>query len=236
MFSGKCFKISPFSKNISTHQNNLTSMLDFDPIGVASLQNALELSISLHKDTPLYCNKEILILTSAISTQDPGDLFGVIERLQKFKIQTSVLNLSVKNYIGEQITKLSGGDYRLAKDFVHFKTLLMIYTQPKSLLRNGIIHDMIQIGFPEKKVNVHAFDCNNKRCFEFYVCPICKAKNSELPTNCGICKTLLASAPFIARTNNSSLKRGTYFLVQVIKERGMDIEEEKGQVQEIQKD
>jgi hypothetical protein len=81
MFSGKCYKISPFSKNIKTHQNNLKSMLDFDPIGVASLQNSLELSINLHKDSPLYCNKEILIITSAISTQDPGDVFGVIERL-----------------------------------------------------------------------------------------------------------------------------------------------------------
>ena len=88
---------------------------------------------------------------------------------------------------------------------MHFKTLLMIFTQPRSLLRDGIIRDTIRIGFPEKKVNVHTFDCNNKRVFDFYICPVCKAKNSDLPTNCGICQTLLASAPFIARTNNSSL-------------------------------
>jgi len=81
----------------------------------------------------------------------------------------------------------------------------MIYSEPKSIIREGIIKQMIKIGFPEKKANVHAFNSNNKRCFEFYVCPVCKAKNIELPTNCVICKTLLASAPFLARTNNSSL-------------------------------
>jgi hypothetical protein len=105
---------------------------------------------------------------------------------------------------------------------------------------------MIQIGFPEKKVNAmingravscHAFDCNNKRCFEFYVCPLCKAKNSELPTNCGICKTLLASAPFIAKTNNSSLLRGKYSLVLVVTNaEKMVIEEEKTYVEKIQEE
>lgn len=155
------------------------------------------------------------MITSAISTQDPGDLYEVIGRLQTYKIQTSILNLSVKNYIGEQITKFTGGEFRLSKDPNHFKTLLMIYIQPKSLIRDGIVHEMIKIGFPEKKANKHAFDANNKRCFEFFVCPVCKAKNSSLPTNCGVCKTLLASAPFIARTENSSLQRGKYELIRV---------------------
>lgn len=69
---------------------------------------------------------------------------------------------------------------------------------------------MIKIGFPEKIQNTHVLNSDNERKFEFYHCPVCKAKNSELPTNCKICKTLLASAPYLARTNNSSLKRGIF--------------------------
>jgi len=67
MYHGKCFKISSFSKNIKTHTSALRN-IDYESSGIISLQNALELAINLHKNSPLYSNKEILVISSSIST------------------------------------------------------------------------------------------------------------------------------------------------------------------------
>lgn len=51
------------------------------------------------REAPLYANKEMLILVSATSTCDPGDIFATISEIKNLKITCSVIGLSGRNHI-----------------------------------------------------------------------------------------------------------------------------------------
>lgn len=53
----------------------------------------------MFREAPLYANKEMLILVSATSTCDPGDIFSTISEIKNLKITCSVISLSGRNHI-----------------------------------------------------------------------------------------------------------------------------------------
>lgn len=55
--------------------------------------------MKIFQEAPLYANKEILILISATSTCDPGDIFATISDIKAQKIGCSMIGLSGKNHI-----------------------------------------------------------------------------------------------------------------------------------------
>ncbi len=55
--------------------------------------------MELLKQTPLYASKEILIILSANSSSDPGDINETIEELKRLKIKVSIIALSCKMYV-----------------------------------------------------------------------------------------------------------------------------------------
>jgi transcription initiation factor TFIIH subunit 2 len=182
-----------------------------------SLKNALDTGLELLRNSPLYSSKEILIILSANSTCDPGEISETIEELSRMKIKVSIVTLSCKIYIGKRITEETGGHYDLAINKEKFRDILMRYTTPSKLEMENVQSTLVPIGFPTRITNEVELDSKGKKdlrevkflccCHEdkpssaqHYICPRCKSRNCEVPSKCGICGLNLISAPLLART------------------------------------
>ena len=51
--------------------------------GDASLQNPLEMALTLLQNIPEYGNREVLVCYGSLSTTDPGDIFATIAKLKR---------------------------------------------------------------------------------------------------------------------------------------------------------
>lgn len=88
--------------------------------GDASMQNGLELVHDLLSQIPSYGHREVLILYSALSTCDPGDIMETIQKCKLSKIRCSVVGLSAELYICKYLCQETGGSYSVALDEVRF--------------------------------------------------------------------------------------------------------------------
>lgn len=86
--------------------------------GDASLQNGLDLVQSLLNQIPSYGHREVLILYSALSTCDPGDIMETVQKCKTSKIRCSVIGLSAELYICKYLCQETGGIYSVALDEV----------------------------------------------------------------------------------------------------------------------
>lgn len=86
--------------------------------GDASLQNALDLVHGYLTQIPSYGHREVLILYSALSTCDPGDIMNTIQKCKDAKIRCSVIGLSAEIFICKHICQETGGLYSIALDEV----------------------------------------------------------------------------------------------------------------------
>lgn len=86
--------------------------------GDSSLQNALDLVRGLLDQIPSYGHREVLILYSALSTCDPGDIMETIQKCKKSKIRCSVIGLSAEMFICKHLCQETGGSYSVAVDEV----------------------------------------------------------------------------------------------------------------------
>lgn len=99
-----------------SHIKALMSKLECS--GEASLQNALELVHENLNQIPSYGHREALILYSALSTCDPGDVMETIQKCKKSKIRVSIVGLSAEIFICKHICQETGGSYSVALDEV----------------------------------------------------------------------------------------------------------------------
>lgn len=88
--------------------------------GDSSLQNALDLVCGYLDQIPSYGHREVLILYSALSTCDPGDIMESIQKCKKSKIRCSVIGLSAEMFICKLLCQETGGLYSVAMDEVSF--------------------------------------------------------------------------------------------------------------------
>lgn len=97
--------------------------------GDASIQNGLDLVLDLLSQIPSYGHREVLILYSALSTCDPGDIMVTIQKCKASKIRCSVIGLSAELYICKYLCQETGGSYSVALDEVsfHFSEDSIIY-------------------------------------------------------------------------------------------------------------
>lgn len=86
--------------------------------GDSSLQNALDLAHGYLNQIPSYGHREVLILYSALSTCDPGDIMDTIQKCKKSKIRCSVVGLSAEIFICKHLCLETGGSYSVALDEV----------------------------------------------------------------------------------------------------------------------
>ncbi|CAN1307076.1 General transcription factor IIH subunit 2 [Linum perenne] len=175
--------------------------------GDSSLQNALELvHENLHK-IPKYGHREVLVMYSALSTCDPGDIMATIQKCKEAKIRCSVIGLSAEMFVCKYLCQETGGSYMVALDEVsyvgHFKELLMDHAPPPPAIAEFAIANLIKMGFPQRAAERSEAMCSchkEAKVGERYICPRCKARVCELPTECRICGLTLVSSPHLARS------------------------------------
>ncbi|KAK1271999.1 hypothetical protein QJS04_geneDACA022043 [Acorus gramineus] len=171
--------------------------------GDSSLQNALDLVHGFLNQSPSYGHREVLILYSALSTCDPGDIMETIEKCKKSKIRCSVVGLSAEIYICKHLCEETGGEYSVALDESHFKESLLEHAPPPPALAEYAIANLIKMGFPQRGAEgvISLCSCHKEAKFGGgYTCPRCKARVCELPTECRICGLTLVSSPHLARS------------------------------------
>ncbi|XP_056691160.1 general transcription factor IIH subunit 2 isoform X2 [Spinacia oleracea] len=171
--------------------------------GDASLQNALELVHECLNQIPSYGHREVIILYSALSTCDPGDIMETIQKCKKSKIRCSILGLSAEMFICKHICQETGGSYAIALDEFHLKELLLEHAPPPPAIAEYAIANLIKMGFPQRAAEgvVSICVCHKEaKVGAGYTCPKCKARVCELPTECRICGLTLVSSPHLARS------------------------------------
>ncbi|KAK9072597.1 hypothetical protein SSX86_009032 [Deinandra increscens subsp. villosa] len=171
--------------------------------GEASLQNALELVHEQLNQIPSYGHREVIILYSALSTCDPGDVMETILKCKKSKIRCSVIGLSAELYICKYLCQETGGLYSVALDEAHLKDLILEHAPPPPAIAEFAIANLIKMGFPQRAAEGVISICSCHKEAKFgggYICPRCKARVCELPTECRICGLTLVSSPHLARS------------------------------------
>lgn len=172
-------------------------------LGDASLQNALDLVHEYLSPIPSYGHREALILYSALSTCDPGDIMESIQRCKKAKIRCSIVGLSAEIFICKHICQETGGSYSVALDEAHLKELVLEHAPPPPAIAEFAISNLIKMGFPQRAGEGVCSICSCHKEAKFgggYTCPRCKARVCELPTECRICGLTLVSSPHLARS------------------------------------
>ncbi|CAL0322921.1 unnamed protein product [Lupinus luteus] len=168
--------------------------------GDASLQDALELVLGSLNQIPSYGHREVLILYSALSTCDPGDLMETIQKCKKSKIRCSVICLAAEMFICKHLCQDTGGTYSVALDETHFKELILEHAPSPPAIAEYATANLIKMGFPQRAAEGSVAICT---CHEEaktgggYTCPRCKVRVCELPTQCRICGLTLISSPHL---------------------------------------
>ncbi|XP_031484665.1 general transcription factor IIH subunit 2 isoform X1 [Nymphaea colorata] len=171
--------------------------------GESSLQNALDLVRGYLSQIPPYGHREVLILYSALSTCDPGDIMETIQNCKKTKIRCSVIGLSAEIYICKHLCEETGGSYTVALDESHFKELLLEHAPPPPALAEFAVANLIKMGFPQRGAEGVIAICSCHKEAKIgggYTCPRCKARVCDLPIECQICGLTLVSSPHLARS------------------------------------
>lgn len=189
--------------------------------GEFSLQNGLEVAGRSLGHMPRHGSREVLIVVGSICTCDPGDV--VVDTLPKLigtNIRVNCLAMCAEMHICRKISETSGGVMGVALDGRHMKDLLLNFiAPPPALLKEQNETEVncvfMPMGFPTRKTEdvptlVHATAASgtgsvardDKLIFAktSYICPRCKAKASELPTDCAVCGLKLVLAPHLARS------------------------------------
>lgn len=177
--------------------------------GEFSLQNGLEVAGRSLGYVPKHASREVVVLIAALNTCDPGDvLVETLPRLQAANIRVSFIALSAEMHVCRKIATDTHGIMGVCLDQHHLKDMLLQQATPPPSKHNDSNNNtctFVSMGFPIRErsdvpslihINSH------KSCFTrtAYLCPRCKAKSSELPTDCQVCGLKLVLAPHLARS------------------------------------
>jgi len=163
--------------------------------GDASLQNSLDAAREALAGVPSYGHREVLILLSALTTTDPGDIYKSARACKRLRVRCSTVGVAAEVYVCKAIAELTKGTYGVALDEHHLGQLLMEHIPPPpTTASNSEKASLICMGFPRRQAREGSLLSGR------YVCPRCRAHNEELPTTCKICKLTLGSSPHLARS------------------------------------
>jgi transcription initiation factor TFIIH subunit 2 len=132
-----------------------------------------------------------------------------LPKLLRANVRFSCIALVAEMYICRKLSEDSGGAMNVCLDKPHFKELLLAQCIPPPKLDKtrelSQTCEFVHMGFPTRESSdipslIHS--AKNGNCFgrTSYVCPRCKAKQAELPTDCEVCGLKLVLAPHLARS------------------------------------
>ncbi|KAL9183450.1 hypothetical protein ACHAXT_004306 [Thalassiosira profunda] len=211
--------------------------------GEFSLQNGIEVAGRSLGYAPRYGSREIIVISSALATCDPGDILGeTLPRLLHAGIRVSTISLQCEVHICKKLAEATGGVAGVCLNTGHLRDLVMGHAIPPPVhasKEGGAAHEVtcefVEMGFPSRQggdvpILVHssggagasnnnkqgdlvgtmlispatADDRRSNRLITFartgYVCPRCRSRCSDLPSDCAVCGLRLILAPHLART------------------------------------
>ncbi|XP_047318936.1 general transcription factor IIH subunit 2 [Impatiens glandulifera] len=193
--------LSDLGGSPESHIMSLMSKLECS--GDSSLQNALDLVHDCLCQIPSYGHREVLILYTALSTCDPGDIMQTIQKCKKSKIRCSIIGLSAEIFICKKVCQETGGSYSIAMDESHLKELMLEHAPPPPAIAEFATANLVKMGFPQRAGEGVFSICSCHKEAKVgggYTCPRCRARVCDLPTECPICGLTLVSSPHLARS------------------------------------
>ncbi|KAG0823948.1 hypothetical protein G6F62_006536 [Rhizopus arrhizus] len=195
-------KLTELSGNPTDHIKALKSKKNTETSGEPSLQNALQLARASMLGVPSHGSKEVLLIFGSLTTCDPSDIHDTIDLLKKELVRVNVVGLAAEVQICRALSKKTKGTYGVVLNEAHFKDLLFEVVPPPAVMQNKNTSNLIKMGFPKRLVEDNATFCvcHSKLTMGGYICPRCKSKVCELPSDCDICGLTLVSSPHLARS------------------------------------
>jgi transcription initiation factor TFIIH subunit 2 len=203
MRDGLANRISDLSGNPVDHLRAIAKLRVVDPQGNPSLQNALEMARAALFHAPSHGTREILIISGALLSSDPGDIHTTIANLIQDRIRVSVIGLAAQVAILEEICTRTHGDYNIALHEQHFRDLYMAFTTPPvTRTKKQAQSSLLMMGFPSKTVGktLTLCACHSKLTRGGYLCSRCRSKVCALPAECPACGLTLILSTHLARS------------------------------------
>jgi transcription initiation factor TFIIH subunit 2 len=237
--NGEAEILSPLSSSAArTHRLALRSVLrvaaseasDPGAGGEFSLQNGLEVAGRSLGHQPRYGSREVLVVTAALSTCDPGSLVGeTLPKLLRSRVRVSCFALAAEMYICRKLAQETRGTMGVCLDKAHLRDWMHSQCVPPPAIAAAAVNEngdgdnggaedalaprekvceMIPMGFPTRTTSevatlVHDATAPSGKAVlarTAYTCPQCQAKNLELPSDCAVCGLKLVLAPHLARS------------------------------------
>ncbi|KAI8089180.1 Ssl1-like-domain-containing protein [Halteromyces radiatus] len=196
-------KLTELSGNPSDHARALQSKKNIETSGEPSLQNALQLARASMVGVPSHGSKEVLLVFGALTTCDPGDIHETIGLLKKEMVRVNIVGLAAEVQICRVLSRATKGSYGVILNEAHYKDLLFEAIPPPAVAPNKNTANLVTMGFPRRLMEDHATLCvchPGKLTLGGYICPRCKSKVCELPSDCDVCGLTLVSSPHLARS------------------------------------
>jgi transcription initiation factor TFIIH subunit 2 len=177
--------------------------------GEFSLQNGLEVAGRSLGHQPRHGSREILIVSGALASTDPGHLLTeTLPRLKAANIRVSTLALAAEMHVCRKVAEETGGSLGVCLDKAHLRDWLLGQCVPPPALKRqhqDFACEMVKMGFPARSkwdipTLVHATRDIKLLARTAYTCPQCYAKCSELPMDCVVCGLKLVLSPHLARS------------------------------------
>ena len=194
--------------------------------GAASLQNVLDLALSIVKPVPPYALREVLIFFCGLTTADPGDIGATIAACKAARVRVSVIGLAAEVYVCKRLAEETGGSCAVALDAGHLRALALAHAAAPPLRAQDAAPSLVRMGFPRAVASGPAgaafIGPGAALGSGGFACPRCAARVAELPAACHVCGLALVSSPHLARSYHH------LFPVAPYDEVGGEVEEEAG--------
>ncbi|KAJ1918010.1 hypothetical protein IWQ60_007612 [Tieghemiomyces parasiticus] len=163
----------------------------------------MEIAMNALGHAPAHGTREVLLVFGSLTSCDPGNIQLTIQAAKAKSVRCSMVHLAAEVRVFRELCTTTGGTFSVAMNEAHFRDLLFETIPPPPLPAGQTrAANLILMGFPKKITTTipTVCACHNKFTFEGYLCPRCKAKICELPTDCNICALTLVSSPHLARS------------------------------------
>ncbi|KAK6583645.1 hypothetical protein PZA11_003375 [Diplocarpon coronariae] len=209
MRDGIAVRVSDMSGNPAEHIENIKKLRESQGQGNPSLQNALEMARAALYHTPSHGTREVLIISAALLTSDPGDIMDTIESLITDRIRVSVVGLAAQvKILSEICSRTNAGDegnYHVALNEQHFRESLMaLTTPPVTRTKKQSQSSLLMMGFPSRTSGagkaMSFCACHSKLVRGGYLCSRCDSKVCSLPAECPACGLTLILSTHLARS------------------------------------
>ncbi|CEP09348.1 hypothetical protein [Parasitella parasitica] len=195
-------KLTELSGNPTDHIKALKTKKNTETSGEPSLQNSLQLARASMLGVPSHGSKEVLMVFGSLTTCDPSDIHETLDLLKKEMVRVNIVGLAAEVQICRLLCQATKGTYGVVLNEAHYKDLLFEVVPPPAVLPSKNTSNLVTMGFPRRLIEDQPSFCvcHSKLTLGGYICPRCKSKVCELPSDCDICGLTLVSSPHLARS------------------------------------